>query len=343
MWPWKRQPDTFASYTDAFVGALLDAAGGQVVDAGTTAAGEFSASMWQRTLSSAEVQPAHLGSIITPEVLGSIARGLVLRGQVVGVIEDGGLVLASDCEVTGGPQPSTWRFKVTLDGPTKSTTWTLGYGDVLLFQWSADPRRPWAGIGPLQRASVSAALLARLEGRMSEEANAISGHLLSVPDTSEEAVSQLQQDLRTLKGRTAFVRTSKNWGSEEGKQSAGVPGEYVQRRIGAAVPDGNIHLRQDAGMDLVAACGIPGALYRSDADGTASRAATGRFLDFSVQPMADAMAAEFSRKLGVPVALGFEHLRRADIILTLAKAAATLAKAGVSVGEALDAVGLGED
>ena len=343
MWPWKRKPETFASYTDSFVSALLEAAGGQVVDAGTTAQVEFAAGLWQRTVSSAAVEPSHLGSLLTPDVLGSIARGLVLRGQVVGVIEDGGLVLASGVEVTGGPTPTSWRFKVTLDGPTKSTTWTLGYDDVLLFQWSADPRRPWAGIGPLARANVSAALLARLEGRMSEEASAISGHLLSVPDTDPSAISKLQEDLRTLKGRTAFVRTSKNWGTEEGKVSAGVPGEYVQRRIGAAVPEPNIHLREAAGMDLVAACGVPGALFRSDADGTASRAATGRFLDFSVGPVADGMAAEFGRKLGLPVSLGFEHLKRADTILTLARAAATLAKAGVSVGEALDAVGLGED
>ena len=341
MWPFKRT-ETF-NYTDSVVSALLDAASGQVVDAGTTAAIEFSAGLWQRTMSAAEVQPAHLGNIITPEVLGSIARALVLRGQAVGVIEDGGLVLVSDCEVTGGPQPSSWRFKVTMDGPTRSQTWTLGHDDVLLFQWSADPRRPWAGIGPLQRASVSAALLARLEGRMSEEASAVSGHLLSVPDTSEEAISQLQGDLRTLKDRTAFVRTSKNWGTEEGKASAGTPSEYTQKRIGAVVPDGNIRLRESAGIDLVAACGIPAALYRSDADGTASRAATGRLLDFSVQPLADAVAAEFSRKLGVLVTLGFDDLKRADTILTLARAAATLAKAGVSVGEALDAVGLGED
>lgn len=109
------------------------------------------------------------------------------------------------------------------------------------------------------------------------------------------------------------------------------------------MPDGNIKLRAEAGMDIVAACGVPGALYRSDADGTASRAATGRFLDFSVQPVAAAMAAEFSMKLGVTVTLGFEHLKRADTILTLARAAATLAKAGVAVGDALDAVGLGED
>ena len=343
MWPWSRKPETFASYTDAFVGALLDAAGGQVVDANTTAAVEFAAGLWDRTVSSAEVEPSHLGSLLTPDVLGSIARNLILRGQVVGVIEDGGLVLASDFEVTGGPQPSTWRFRVTLDGPTKSTTWMLGYDDVLLFQWSADPRRPWDGIGPLQRANVSAALVARLEGRMSEEASAVSGHLLSVPDTDPSAISKLQEDLRTLKGRTAFVRQTKEWKEIEGKSGSGVPGEYIQRRIGAMVPDGNIRLRQEAGMDLVAACGIPGALYRSDADGTASRAAVSRYLDFSVQPMANGIASEFSRKLGTPVTLGFEHLKRADTILTLAKAAAALAGAGVSVGDALDAVGLGDD
>ena len=66
-------------------------------------------------------------------------------------------------------------------------------------------------------------------------------------------------------------------------------------------------------------------------------------LDFSVQPVADAMAAEFSRKLGTPVTLGFEHLRRADTILTLARAAAQLTASGVSIKDALAAVGLGED
>ena len=342
MWPWSRKPETF-SYTDSFIGALLDAAGGQVVDASTTAPIEFAAGLWQRTVSSAEVEPSHLRSLLTPDVLGSIARGLVLRGQVIAVIEDGSIVLASGVEVTGGPTPSSWRFKVTLDGPTRSQTWTLGYDDVLLFTWSVDPRRPWAGIGPLQRASVSAALLANIERRMQEEASAVSGHLLSVPDSDPATISTLQEDLRNLKGRTAFVRTSKNWSSEEGKVSAGVPGEYVQRRIGAAVPESNITLREAAGMDLVSSCGVPAALFRSDADGTASRAATGRFLDFSVGPVADGMAAEFGRKLGLPVTLGFEHLKRADTILTLSRAAATLAKAGVPVGEALDAVGLGED
>ena len=84
-------------------------------------------------------------------------------------------------------------------------------------------------------------------------------------------------------------------------------------------------------------------MIRSDADGTASRAATSRFLDFSVQPVADAMAAEFSRKLGTPVTLGFEHLRRADTVLTMAKAAAQLTASGVAIKDALDAVGLGED
>ena len=96
-------------------------------------------------------------------------------------------------------------------------------------------------------------------------------------------------------------------------------------------------------MDLVAACGVPGALLRSDADGTASRAATARFLDFSVQPMADAMAAEFGRKLVMPVTLGFDHLKRADTILTMARAAAQLTASGVPIKDALDAVGLGED
>ena len=67
------------------------------------------------------------------------------------------------------------------------------------------------------------------------------------------------------------------------------------------------------------------------------------FLDFSVQPVADAMAAELSMKLGVMVTLGFEHLRRADTVLTMARAAAQLTASGVSIKDALDAVGLGED
>ena len=55
------------------------------------------------------------------------------------------------------------------------------------------------------------------------------------------------------------------------------------------------------------------------------------------------MAAELSMKLGVTVTLGFEHLRRADTVLTMARAAAQLTASGVSIKDALDAVGLGED
>ena len=339
MWPWGRKSEAF-SYEDAVVSALLDTASGQVVDASATAAVEFCASMWQRTMSSAEVQPEHLSSLLPPDVLGRIARGLVLRGQVVGVVEDGALVVASGSEITGGPQPSSWRFKVTLDGPSRSTTLTLGYGDVLVFQWSADPRRPWQGIGPLQRAGVSAALLANIEKRLSEEASAVSGHLLSVPTTSEKTIATLREDMRALRGKTAFVRTSKNWGEEEGKQKPGVPAEYLQRRVGAVVPESNIKLRAAASMDVVSALGVPATMFRSDADGTASRAASTRWLDFSVQPVADAMAAELSRKLGTPVSLGFEHLRRADTVLTMSRAVAALVKSGLSVADALDAVGL---
>ena len=70
-------------------------------------------------------------------------------------------------------------------------------------------------------------------------------------------------------------------------------------------------------------------------------------LDFSVGPVADGYGRRVQRASWVlPVTLGFEHLKRADTILTLSQGsrARWQRPAACPMGEdALDAVGLGED
>ena len=85
---------------------------------------------------------------------------------------------------------------------------------------------------------------------MSEEASAVSGHLLSVPDTESATIAQLQEDLRTLKGPDGVRSHLEELGY--GKREA------VWRRSGrvrpaahrAVVPEPNIKLRSDAGGAL---------------------------------------------------------------------------------------------
>ncbi len=343
VWPFKRTTETFetVSFTDAYVNALLSAAGVETsVDAFTTAQAEFAAGLWQRTLASAQVEPSYLSELITPDVLGCIGRQLIIQGECFGVVDDMMIALASESEVYGGVMRSSWRFRLTLDGPTMSQTRTVPWADVLMFQWSSDPRRPWRGVGPLQRANISAALLARIEQRLSQEAGATSAYLLPVPQTDNVTLEKLPSDIKAAKGGAVLVKATKNWAFEEGRQGAGVAREYQQQRLGAAIPESNITLRSKAGVDVVSACGIPAAMLTADADGTASRAAVARFLDFSVDPLASTLSAEFSRKLGVSVMLSFEHLRRADTVLTMARSVAQLVASGMSIQDAVDTVGL---
>ena len=72
-------------------------------------------------------------------------------------------------------------------------------------------------------------------------------------------MTALQADLLALKGGVALVENAGGNFSRQ-PQGGGNP-DWKLNRFGATIPEGNLALRRQAGADVVAAFGVPAALY----------------------------------------------------------------------------------
>ena len=222
-WPWERETRQQA-YGDAVVDLILSRAGGAATTADPLAIGavEVAAGLWGRAFMAAAVLP-NVGRLdaITPAVRELIGRQLVRRGEVLFLIEvQGGrlrLEPATTWTVTGGADPASWRYEVTRAGPSRTlTTRHVTAARVVHIRWGTAPERPWVGVGPLQAASLTAALAGKLENGVSlRKPNMAAGALiLPVPGRRTRLSDQLQADLRSLKGQMVLVDSvAAGWGT----------------------------------------------------------------------------------------------------------------------------------
>ena len=110
---------TSAAEVEATAGLLGAAVGAVVVAAG----------WYARAFASAEVEPSGVrAAALRPAVLGDLARRLVTRGECGHLVDlDGGAVVltpATSWTVQGGAR-RPWRYRVTLTGPSTTSTVTV--------------------------------------------------------------------------------------------------------------------------------------------------------------------------------------------------------------------------
>lgn len=363
-WPWQRTEKRAAQapgaqggggYTDAVVRALMaHAAGGTVADPSESAALEAAAGAYARAFAVAEVSPATPATAaLTPAVLALMARDVIRRGESVHAIEadrDGvRLVPVGSWDVRGRHDPSTWRYRCLIAGPSGSVTRNLPGAAVVHGRYSVDPARPWAGVSPLGWARLTGRLHASLEDAIADEAGGTRGHLLPVPQGPEsdevdpvtgEAVdplADLRADVASLRGRTVLTETtSAGWG--EG-QLAAPAADWKPQRIGANPPPSLATLRTDSAQAVLAACGVSADLF-THGDAAGQRESWRRFLHGSVQPLADLLAVELAGKLDAPgLRLSFDRLFASDVA-GRARAFQSLTGGGMEAGRAAELAGL---
>ena len=308
-------------FTDAFVTALYELSAGNVpVDPRALGALEVAAGFWSRAFASAKVVPENnITRSLTPSVLALVGRELCRRGELVFKIEVSGgnvsLLPAGSWDIEGGPEPSSWTYRIDVFGASIHRTEFAEAAGLLHFRYATDPGVPWIGLSPLAYARDTGKLAAALEKRLGEEASAPVGNLLPVPqdggDGSEgDSLANLKGDLREARGRTLLVpTTAEGWG--EG-MAAAPRQDWQQKRIGADPPEALEKIRNAVGETVLACCGVPVELAEIG-QGTAAREAWRRFLHATVDPLGRLVAEELSRKFEFPVSLNFDSLMASDI------------------------------
>ena len=334
----RHSAEFWAGYTEGVTTAMEQAATGENTDTRAVSAVEFGAGLWSRGFAVAQTEiPA-----VTPQVLATIGRQLALRGESVWMLDtsDGlTLIPVSDHDVEGGPNPRSWQYRLTLGGPSGYETRNESAEGVLHFRINARPEEPWRGCSPLDGCGLSATLLANLEKRLGQEANARAATVLPFPEgMSDENYDALKQDLKTAKGEIHLVETQAGGGGL-GRQAA-PRDDWTPRRIGATLPQPNVVARDETSRGVVAALGIPPALWIVG-DGAALRESYRQFLHTTLTPTGLIVADEMTQKLETSVHLDFARLAAADIA-SRARAMASLVKSGMEVDEAMVLAGLSE-
>ena len=270
-----------------------------------------------RAFAAAQVSQAQAAIPLTPRVLAAIGRRLCTNGQSVHAIDVVNGVIAveeaASWDINGEKHP--WMYSVDLPQPSSTITLRRSESSVLHCRYATHIRSPWEGRGPLNLATDTAALLARLEGKLAQEAGAAVGYLLPVPTEVGELeggldpLAALKSDLRALKGGIALVETtSAGWGDG---RSASPNQDWVAKRLGPDPPASLEVLRAAAERSVLFACGVPPTLM--SANTAAAREAWRQFLHATIAPVAALVAAECTEKFGFPVSLSFDALMASDI------------------------------
>ena len=333
----RRSPEVRESYTDQVIARIMASASG-ASDGGALAAIETAARIWGSGLASASVKPDTPAlKSVSPTILDSIGRNLCRAGESLHMIAvRNGLVTLTPValwEVHGSDDPSTWLYRVTLNGPDSTRLVTLPGASVLHFRYSPHPSRPWAGRSPQQLALDTARAAGLLEKATSEELNFTQSQMLTPrraagdygvaetlnPDTIQKIVSAFSDHMNT----GAFV----------------IPADVQAQRLGPAPPDSFPLIRDRLENSMLAMHGIPPALVAARGTGTALRESFRQILHGLLKPLGAIIASELREKLDPAAALDFSELRAGDIVGT-SRALGSLVAAGLSPAAALAIVGI---
>jgi len=214
----RRKEHRESSYTDALVTAIVNWAGGAVsANPLATGALEACAGLYGRALAAAETAGGSAAAAVTPSVLMMAGRELIRQGELVLLIDVGEqgvrLLPVADYDVQGGFDPSTWRYRLTLQGPDRNTTRSVAGAAVVHLRYATEPARPWKGLGPLDVASLTGRLHAELEHALGDEASGPRGAIIPTPkDGQDPTMVQLRDDVKKLAGSVATVEsTAASW------------------------------------------------------------------------------------------------------------------------------------
>ena len=337
LWPRSRPETRSADFTQRVVNSLFSSS--SIASSGNAiAALETVARFWGLGLASASISPAspELASI-SPSVLDAIGRSLCRSGESLHVIEvrDGQATLTpcSNWTVLGSYNPQTWRYQVTLNGPSTAQTFTLPAASVVHIRYAPDPSRPWVGRSPMTLAIDTTRAAGLLETATAGELNFTQRQVLTPRrNQGDYSVADSLGPETIQKIVTAFTEHT----------NAGcfvIPADVEPRRLGPEPPDSFPLLRDRLENSILAMHGIPPALVFEGGTGVAMREAFRQVLHSLLRPLGLLVVEELKLKLDPAAAMSFDALRAGDITGS-ARAFGSLVKSGLTPQSAARIVGL---
>ena len=295
--------------------------GGVQANIHRTAAVEFALGMIGRSFMLAEPMPAL--PALSPATLAMLGRRTMLGNAVFTIDFDrrtgrDSLNPVAKYTVAGVVEPGSWRYTYVQGRPNGENPLSVYdlpeqtrlYEGMVHVRYNPPPAEPWRGVSPLEAAGLTAEQLANIERSLAYDASPPAGLVMPMPDGASQAiVNTIRTALTTGRGGlTPIETTAQAFGQG---QFAAPKGDYEQKRFGPMMQAANTAFRDSTFLSMLAAMGIPPALYTSQ--GAALREAHRHFLTDTIKPLGKLIAMELSEKLETEITLTFPEVFRSDI------------------------------
>ena len=325
------------SYTDLVLAGLLAQQGRSAAAAEwATGAVQTAAGLWARCLSVATSEH----EAVSPDVLGGIGFDLAVVGEHVSVLQVDGtgrvaLLRASSWNIAGGADPRSWRYDVSLSGPTGTHTRMVPADGVVHVRYLPDNRTPWRGVAPWKRSPTLSKLAAEVEAALVREVRLPTKIIIPMPQGSGADRNTLRSDFQNQDYQVAFPTTTAA-GHGAGRSSAPLT-DWKPQRLKSEPDESLVGLCKDVPGQIGVLYGIPNVLTSGSGSETQTREAFRRFVLTAIEPLARIVSRELTRVFEVPVELDLSELAHADIA-GRARAFKALTGAGMSPSDAAEFV-----
>ena len=331
-----------ADYSDLLVDAIMRrAVSGEAIVNASLGAVQVSAGLIARALTSA-IPSGDMG-LLKPATLYEIGADLTRAGESVWLLRvspsgSAKLLRCAETVVSGGPDPSTWRYRLTVPAPSQQTSVEVGAESVAHFRINCQARTPYIGRSPLELAAATGQLARALSGSLGDESSVAVARILALPQgAGESTINGLKAAISNpSQGRIALPETTK--GGFGDSASVAPQRDWRAERIGFDAPAAAVELYNILLQEVGAICGIPWALMPgSGTAGPGLREAGRQFLQ-TIEPLGLLISSELERVIETPVKLRHDRLAAADVVAR-SRALKGLIEAGIPLEEAKGLVG----
>ena len=293
------------SYTDLVLAGLLAQQGrGAATAEWATGAVQSAAGLWARCLSVATSEH----EAVSPDVLGGIGFDLAVVVDGSGRVA---LLRAASWNISGGADPATWLYDVSLSGPTGTHTRVVPSDGVLHVRYLPDNRTPWRGVAPWKRAPTLSKLAAEVEAALVREVRLPTKIVIPMPQGGNIDTNTLRSDFQNNEFQIAFPTTT-SAGFGAGRSSAPLT-DWKVSRLKSEPDESLVGLCKDVPGQVGVLYGIPNVLTSGAGSETQTREAFRRFVLTAIEPLALIVSRELTRVFEQPIELDLSELAHADI------------------------------
>ena len=270
-----------------------------------------------RAFAAAEVDGSANG-LLDPATLYQMGFDLIREGQTIWLLDGGtGRLRLSRASTgsdvyQGAAARESWTYRLTLPGPSITTTVRASSDQVIHILHNSDPTCPWRGRSGLSVAQSSGSLAATLVRGLTSEGEIPVTRIIPQPQGESKTTADSLRHAISTGLRLALPETAAAGGGA-GRSSAPLT-DWKPYRLGPDYMAGGVLLHALALQETAGVCGLPAPMVPgSAAAGPAWREAFRQFVALTVQPLGRILEAEVSRVLERPVRLMHHQLASADV------------------------------